>query len=212
VNLHSNIAVSSKPALQAVRFETTAIGVATGTVFILGTHPLGTEPFAIVAAGNTTIQLHSNCKCVDESPLKIVPYRPSAAASASILGFLDNVAEKELPMPDWSHLESPPSQAVRAFATTIKHLLAAKNLYPDRIVPSADGEISYYFFVEEDDSQCSHHRRFASITCAEDDTLVLLVADRSQDFSEATEFSMQPESMDAALDTLTKFIEPCRAL
>jgi hypothetical protein len=75
------------------------------------------------------------------------------------------------------------------------------------MAPSADGEISYYFFADSES-----HRRFATITCGEKETLVLLIADRDQGFSDAFEFTVQPESMKAALDTLTNFIESCPAL
>ena len=131
----------------------------------------------------------------------------TARVLAKVLTFPDVATIEDTEMPQWSELENPPSRSVRTLAKTVRHILAASNVRPDRMVPSADGEISDYFFADSES-----HRRFATITCGEKETLVLLIADRDQGFSDAFEFTVQPESMKAALDTLTNFIESCPAL
>jgi hypothetical protein len=60
----------------------------------------------------------------------------------------------------------------------IKLALSDLGFKCDRIVDSEDGDTSFYFFGKD-------HSRFASLTCDEDGGVVLLVADRKLDISEA---------------------------
>lgn len=163
--------------------------------------------FLPTAGSASFVWVNAPCTpCETVSP-RYVALESNTAILAKILPFPDIPTIEDTAMPEWSELENPPSEDVRVLARTVRRILATENVRPpDRIVPSADGEISYYFFTGES------HRRFASITCAEGETLVLLMADRDQDFSDALEFTVQSESMKVAIDTLTNFIEPCRAL
>jgi hypothetical protein len=113
------------------------------------------------------------------------------------------------PLPEWADLETRPSPSVRRLADEVRTYLSEACLRPDRIVPSADGEISYYFFVEEDAD--GSPVKYASVTCTNDDELVLLLVDKPQGMTDAIEFSTEPSSMRDALVKLAEFVAPCAA-
>jgi hypothetical protein len=114
------------------------------------------------------------------------------------------------PFSEWADLERPPSATVRHLAEQVLRQLADTSLKPDRIVPSEDGEISFYFFVERDSRNSPI--RFASITSTEEGELVLLRVDKARGTTDAIGFTAEGESMRQALDTLAEFIGPCPVL
>ena len=129
---------------------------------------------------------------------------------AKVLPFPDIPTIEDTAMPEWSELENPPSESVRTLAKTVGRIFAGGNLNPSRIVPSADGEITYYFFVEDDPE--GSPIKFASVTSTEGGELVLLMVDKARGITDATEFSTEPDSMRSVLDQLAEFIGQCPAL
>ena len=121
---------------------------------------------------------------------------PRYLALESNIGSTTPILAKVLPFPD--------------LAKTVGRIFAGENLNPSRIVPSADGEITYYFFVEDDPE--GSPIKFASVTSTEGGELVLLMVDKARGITDATEFSTEPDSMRSVLDQLAEFIGQCPAL
>lgn len=122
---------------------------------------------------------------------------------------LQLVERLSVDLPEWADLDHPLTSIVRDLASQVGRFLAEMNLSPDRIVPSADGDIAFYFFGADSPPT---PLKFASITCTEEGELVLLKADRSQRFSKAVQISTDKASVQSAIQQIEEFIETCPAL
>ncbi len=120
---------------------------------------------------------------------------------------VETLERKLDPLPEWTNLPKSPSARVRQLAIDLHVYLSEGCLKPNRVVPSADGEIAYYFFVKDDAD--GSPLRFASITCAEGGELVLLMVDKEQGITDAVEFSIESSSVEDTIKKLAEFIGPC---